>query len=276
MSENTAREIDLLREAFDRFHAAGSKLEERYNALLVETESLRTALARKEEEVKRAERLAMLGTTAAAVAHEVRNPLGAIRLFTSMLRRSIESDPQKVKLIDAIERGVTSIDSVVSNILVFSKSRPILKGPVNLHALLQERVHHFQSIEAETVNIKLSMSGFPWILGDEESLRRCFANLLMNASQAINHKGTIEITAESIPDLEVVRVTVADSGPGFPEELLGNIFEPFVTSKPSGTGLGLAIVHQTISQHGGSVSASNGKVGALVVCELPQTRKEEK
>lgn len=275
MSENTAREIDLLREAFDRFHEAGSKLEERYNALLVETEALRSELAKKEEEVKRAERLAMLGTTAAAVAHEVRNPLGAIRLFTSMLKRSVESDPQKVKLIDAIERGITSIDSVVSNILVFSKNRAVLKGPVNMHVLIQERIHHFQSIEPETVTFNLSMNGNPWILGDEESLRRAFGNLLINAAQAVNHQGNISVSVESFSETKQLKITITDDGPGFPEELLSSIFEPFVSSKPSGTGLGLAIVHQTFAQHGGSVKAFNIKSGAQVICVLPQNRKEE-
>lgn len=275
MSENAAREIDLLREAFDRFHEAGSKLEERYNALLVETEALRSELAKKEEEVKRAERLAMLGTTAAAVAHEVRNPLGAIRLFTSMLKRSIESDPQKVKLIDAIERGITSIDSVVSNILVFSKNRAVLKGPVNMHVLIQERIHHFQSIEPETVTFKLTMQGNPWILGDEESLRRAFGNLLINAAQAVNHQGKISVSVESFSEAQQLKIIITDNGPGFPEELLCSIFEPFVSSKPSGTGLGLAIVHQTFAQHGGSVKAFNIESGAQIECVLPQNRKEE-
>lgn len=252
-----AEEVTLLKDAFERFHEVGERLEIRYEQLKLEAEQLRETIARKEEEIKKSERMAMLGETATAVAHEVRNPLGAMKIFVSMLKRQVGESSKK--LIEAIEASIESIDSVVTNILVFSKDRPVVKGPVDLSLLIKERASYFKSVNDLTINIETPDS--LRIIGNEEALRRAFSNLIINSIQAGAKEISIRLT-------ELGMLTIRDSGSGFLVEDLEMLLEPFVTTKPSGTGLGLAIVNKTIQEHEGTIKLRNNN-GAEVVIQFP-------
>ena len=255
----------LLKDAFDKFHDAGVRLEKRYDELLKETEDLRATIKEKEEQIKKQERLALLGSMAAALAHEVRNPLGAMRLFVSLLRKKL-ADVGILSVLDKLDGSITSLESVVSNILVFAKDRNPPKAPVHFNNLLQERVSHFSSAYPK-VKFSLSLQPSPWVYGCEESLRRALSNLMLNATEASSAEGCIEIETTLSSNNEMI-VTIKDSGPGINEKILDSVFEPFVSSKPSGTGLGLAIVKQTILQHGGNISAKNNAKGAEITFTL--------
>lgn len=252
-----AEEVSLLKDAFERFHEVGERLEVRYEELKVEAEQLRETIARKEEEIAKSAKLAMLGQTAAAVAHEVRNPLGAMKIFVSMLKRQVTSESKK--LVEAIEASIESIDSVVTNILVFSKDRPVVRGPVDLVVLCKERAGYFRS--AHNVLINLATPEAVRIVGNEEALRRAISNLIINAIQAGATRIDINLTKTGT-------LTIKDSGPGFDGEKLETLLEPFVTTKPSGTGLGLAIVNKTIQEHEGTIELRNNN-GAEVVIQFP-------
>ncbi|NDC37026.1 MAG: sensor histidine kinase [Proteobacteria bacterium] len=254
----------FLADAFARFNEASSRLEEHHAELQGEIDSLKEQLREKQREIERAARLATLGETAAAIAHEVRNPLGAIKLFASLLRQDVAHNPGSLKLVDQIDSGIMSIEHVVSNILHFTKDKPELFTPVNLHALLKEQLALLEPLHKDRATITISTSGTPYISGDEHSLRRAVYNLLLNALQATKYTGAIEVMCEQLSDVEILLV-VRDNGPGIPPSVMPKLFEPFVTSRNEGTGLGLAIVKRIIEQHGGTIEAHNDNGAVFMI-----------
>ena len=261
--------LELLTGAFRKFTETSAKLEEKHGVLLAEIESLKAELRAKDQEIKRTERLALLGETAGALAHEVRNPLGAVKLFISLLRRDLSDRPQSLEAIDQIDKSITSLDHVVSNILYFSKERRIAMAPVNIHSLIREQALPAQLGISTEAPITISVEGSPFIQGNEHGLRQVFRNLFLNALQATKFKGKIEVSATSSDG--ATRIVVRDDGPGIPEGVIGKIFDPFVTTKNEGTGLGLAIVRQIVTGHGGTITARNNG-GAEFTITLPQHR----
>ena len=259
-------EGQFLADAFARFSEASARLEEHHSELRDEINSLKEQLQEKEREIERAARLATLGETAAAIAHEVRNPLGAIKLFVSLLREDVENNPASIKLVDQIDAGIVSIEHVVSNILHFTKEQPKLLTPVNIHALLHEQVALLEPLHKGRATIHLDLRGTPFMPGDEHSLRRMLHNLLLNALQATKFNGSITVCCDGTRNEEFI-LEIRDTGPGIPSEILPRLFEPFVTSRNEGTGLGLAIVKRIVQQHGGAIEARNDN-GAIFTIQF--------
>jgi len=244
-------------QALEKFTVSSSMLEARHEALHQEIEELRHQLRLKDEEVKRSERLAMLGETAAGLAHEIRNPLGAITLFVSMLRADLANQPAPLELVEQIERSIKSLDGVVSNVLHFAKNNRLHCAPMNLHSLVQELHHHFASLYSPQSCFEVSLSGNPFIVGDEQGIRQCLYNVINNSLQAISFAGTIRIAVSDRSSDDRVQIVISDDGPGIPEEILGRLFQPFASGRREGTGLGLSIVRRIAEGHGGSVVARN-------------------
>lgn len=249
--------LSELSHVLQRFTESSGKLEIRYAALMEEVEQLRKQLDAKEEEIKRAERLSMLGETAAALAHEVRNPLGAITLFISMLKSDLGDRPQSLTLVEEIEKSITSLDGVVSNVLHFAKNNSVQRSPMNVHALLNEVTNHFQSVHGTSATFSLSVSGNPLILGDSQALRQVIYNLVMNSLQATQYQGAIALSVSDAGEDEDVTVRISDNGPGIPAEIAPRLFEPFASGRREGTGLGLSIVKRIVEAHGGTISVRN-------------------
>jgi two-component system sensor histidine kinase HydH len=256
-------------EMIERFNQSSSRLEEQHAAVMQEVEDLKAKLQRKEEEVKRAERLSMLGETAAALAHEVRNPLGAITLFLSMLKRDVSDRPTALNLAEEIEKSVSSLNHVVSNVLHFAKNNRLHAVPINLHSVIQEVHHHFLSLYGSKATIGIELAGVPFIIGDDNALRQCFYNLIMNSLQITSFAGKISISVRDDAHKDAVRITVCDNGPGIAEDVLPRIFEPFASGRREGTGLGLSIVKRIIEGHGGEIAARNN-AGAQFEIILPR------
>jgi len=249
-----------LMRAFENFKEASSRLEERYESLRIEAEFLKKELQKKELEVRRAERMAVLGQTAAALAHEVRNPLGAIRLFSSLLREDIQSMPKSLELVDEIDRSISSLDGVVSNILQFAKETEIALSPVNLNSLLYDQVSYFKKMDREgKINFTLKLCEHAFVIGNAKLLGQVFYNLFLNSAQAMGFKGEIIIKTNLLSNEKEnsLILLLNDSGPGIPVELLPCLFEPFVTGREEGTGLGLAIVKKILDQHKASICVEN-------------------
>jgi signal transduction histidine kinase len=263
--------VASLAQALERFNESSSKLERQHSALIEEVEELRSQLRRKDEEIKRHERLATLGETAAALAHEVRNPLGAMTLFLSMLRSDIDDRPEAVTLVEEIEKSVASLEHVVSNVLHFAKNNSLRLAPLNVHSVVQEVEHHFSNLYTPAVAITSDVSGNPYIIGDEQALRQCLYNLFTNSLQAMDYKGRITVYVRDHERKDGVTLVVQDSGPGIPQEILPNLFEPFTSGRREGTGLGLSIVKRLIEAHGGTITVSNAP-GAMFVIDLPRRK----
>lgn len=258
-----------LAEVMERFNESSTKLELRHTALMGEVEELREQLRRKDEEMKRSERLAMLGETAAALAHEVRNPLGAIALFVSMLKSELGDRPQSLGLVDEIEKSISSLDQVVSNVLHFAKNNKLHLGPVNLQSLVHEVRQHFAGLYGSNARIFASLNGNPFIVADEQALRQCLYNLMTNALQVTAFAGEIAICVTEDEAGDTVSLVVRDNGPGIPEEIMPRMFEPFASGRREGTGLGLSIVKRIVVAHGGAISARNTP-GAEFTVVLPR------
>ncbi len=246
-----------LMKALEKFNESTSKLESQHAALLQEVEELREQLRQKDEEMKRAERLAMLGETAAGLAHEIRNPLGAISLFVSMLKADLVDRPAAIDLVEQIERGIKSLDGVVSNVLHFAKNNRLQCAPINLHSVVQELQQHFASLYSPQTCFEISMSGNPYVFADDQGVRQSLYNIINNSLQAISFAGTVSVAVADAPNDDGVVITVSDDGPGIPEEILGKLFTPFTSGRREGTGLGLSIVRRIVEGHGGTVSARN-------------------
>lgn len=273
-TEQRDENLKLLEAAFARFNETGERLEAQYQALLQETEDLRLQLREKEKEIQRSEKLATLGETAAAIAHEVRNPLGAIKLFLSLLRRDVESIPSAVSLVDQIDTSVGSIDHVVENILQFSRDKNLSFAPINAHAVILEVIEILRPRGGQSGIIECRLEGNPFLVANEVALRQITHNLVLNGLQATRFNGVVTISFADAEN-DSVSLVVSDNGAGIPEAIRSNIFDPFVTTKNEGTGLGLAIVHQLVTQHGGSVSVRNDN-GACFTVLLPRAAQHEK
>lgn len=226
---------------------------------------LRLALAEREHQAAHAERLKTLGETAAALAHEVKNPLGSLKLFVSLLQDGVQ-EPSHVEIVHHVMKSVDNLTNVVDNILLFAKGRALPLAPVNIHSLLHEQVE-LLGPRLYGPKIEVSFEGNPYIQGNEHSLRRVFQNLLINAAQATSFEGQIWVTCTGSPD--EVEIRIRDAGPGIDLEAMDTIFEPFMTTRVEGTGLGLAIVREIVDRHEGEVYAVN-KGGAEFVVVLPR------
>jgi signal transduction histidine kinase len=264
-----------LMEAFQRFSSASQRLEQKYEVLRRESEELKLRLRQKDEEINRSARLAILGETAAALAHEVRNPIGALRIFLSLLKGDVADRPQAAEMVSHMDRTISSLNHVVENILHFAKDGAETVAPVNLHALLQEQAAVVKADPRGNLAISFILEGDPFILGNEHSLRHVFSNLLLNAAQALKWSGKTEISCRPTTDSSVL-VTIADNGPGVPTALLPRLFEPFVTGKNEGTGLGLSVARKMLLQQGASISIRNREApehGAVVSIHFERSGK---
>jgi signal transduction histidine kinase len=243
--------------AIDKFNESSAKLEAHHAELIAEVERLQEQLRKKDEEIKKSERLAMLGETAAGLAHEIRNPLGAITLFVSMLRRDVEDRPAALELLDQVERSIRSLDGVVSNVLHFAQNKRPALAPINVHSVCQELYQHFSGLYSPQSNFELSLSGAPFVKADEQGIRQCLYNVILNALQAVSFAGKITIDVSDSQKEDGVIIAVSDDGPGVPDHIMSNIFEPFTSGRREGTGLGLSIVRRIVEAHGGEVSVVN-------------------
>lgn len=232
------------------------RLQETQQRLQAEVERLRTELASKDEELQRRRRLAALGELAAGVAHEVRNPLGAIQLFSGLLKQECRSLGRALDLISKIEAGIQVIDGVVQDTLALAPRTCQLRE-CSLNSLVQAALDLAAGhLSQRGVSVERRLPDRDArVLADAESFQRVLVNLLMNASDAA--PGHPVVVGARLDPGGWVGVTVSDAGPGIAPELLEKIFDPFFTTKPTGTGLGLSIAARVMDAHGGTLTARN-------------------
>lgn len=216
-----------------------------------------TDVSKMEEELRQKERLASLGTLAAGIAHEVRNPLTAIKGFAQMIAKRPTAEKNK-KYIDFIIREVSKLEKLIKEILDFAKEKKPEKETVHLSDIINNLKDIIQNID-----IKLDTNAT--ICGDPNLLSSVFLNIIQNAKDA----GATEVTITAKRYEDKLEVRIKNNGPPIPEDILPHIFEPFSTRKSKGTGLGLAIVHNIITSHGGHIAAYNDLDGVVFVITLP-------
>jgi signal transduction histidine kinase len=240
-----------------------------------------TEAAASERTLRRSESLAAVGQATTQVAHEIRNPLGSIRLGVSMLRDSVTDDPDALNTIELVERGISHLNKLVVDVTQFSRQKELERSTVDLHEslersidLVSERIRE-KNATVERLFARRSIVG-QW---DPYQLRQVFVNVIANAVDASQENSAVLISTELLPTESngdgqppktYARITIADQGKGMDKATRDRIFEPFFSTKKRGTGLGLAIVKQIVELHGGRISvASEPGEGSKFKIDLP-------
>lgn len=234
---------------------------------------------RKEEiKTRRLESLASLTNVAAAVAHEIKNPLAAISIHLQLLKKiTVNNAPAEEKTkkhIFVIEEEIERLNKIVVDFLFAVRPLKFEFAPVDVNSVLKNLCDTFcDEFTGKGITMSLNLAeNLPKIQGDERFLRQVFMNILTNAGAAMPSGGFLDITTNAKTDF--ITVTVSDSGQGILPENLNKIFEPYFTTKHDGTGLGLTIAYKIIKEHGGDISVySDFGMGTSFRFMLPIVRR---
>lgn len=229
-----------------------------------------------ERQLVQADKMASLGTLAAGIAHEIRNPMATINLNTQILLRDLDLDEEhQVYMLD-IQKEVKKIERIISEILEFSKPRPAHLVESNINEVVLS-VHELTRVQLRkddlTVHFNLDES-LPSVLIDPAQVSQVVINLVINAMQAMPGGGELTITTQMDPTTRRVELLVSDTGVGIPSDNLSKIFDPFFTNKPEGTGLGLAIARQILEKNQAAIHVSSKKDKGTVFRLLFKTVEE--
>ncbi len=225
----------------------------------------------------RAERLAVAGQLAAGVAHDIRNPLTAIRSTIQYLRHDFQDGGPKRELVDEVLTEVDRIDRTVDGLLSLTRTRSFEPEIVDLAEIVRQSVSLVRA-QARRQNVRLEEApSLPEarVLGDSGELRQLCMNLLMNALQAMPDGGGLRVglsvaASEGPAASRAVDIAIADTGAGIPPDHLERVFDPFFTTKRDGTGLGLSICHGIVERHGGEIDiASEPGRGTTATVRIP-------
>ena len=248
-----------LEDLVTRFQSASDSLERSYRELQGRVQSLTAELEREREERIRLERLAAMGEMAMELAHEIRNPLGSIELYASMLEG---------EYAEQIVRSVRLLNHSVTNVLQFGK--PIVPVPkmMSVYRLL-EGIRVFLQPLAQQKNIRIVTDCEPDCLAvaDHELLHRMLLNLVLNALREIPTDGTVSLKGQ-VAGSDVL-IEVEDSGPGIQEERMARIFDPMFSTSRNGCGLGLPIVKRIVESHNGMITVGSSHNGTRFLIALP-------
>ena len=218
---------------------------------------------RSEAQLREQAALARLGEMAAVVAHEVKNPLAAIKGALQVIGGRIPATTRDRAIIGDIVTRVDSLNDIVQDLLVFARPRDPQLGPVALADLLESTAALLRKDPTHS-SLQIEISGSnPIVQADVEQLQTVFLNLLLNAAQASGASGRLAVSIAA--DDLAATVSIADNGPGIPEELREKIFEPFFTTKHRGTGLGLPTARRVVERHRGLVEIDCPAGGGTVV-----------
>lgn len=227
-------------------------------------------LEQAQAEARRSERLAALGQLSAGLAHEIRNPLGVIKGSAEMLTQKLQaSDELARELAGYISTEVNRLSALVTEFLDFARPLHAQPQPADLTALLDRVLQvvagRFAGKLGQVVRVERHYaSGLPLVPLDESLCEQAFLNLVQNAYEAMEERGgtlRVDVQFAAKDGRDGVELRLADTGPGVPEELREEIFNPFVTTKKTGVGLGLSIVSKIVDGHGGLIRVENAAEG---------------
>lgn len=237
------------------------KLQQSHSQLTQTVRALQQELGEKNRMLERKNRLAALGEMAAGLAHEIRNPLGGIQLYASLLAGDMKDRPDSLAIVGKISAGVKRLESLVGQVLQFSREIRISPAPCDLAELVAQAVEYASpALQKRDVRCITDGTTTLGVTVDPLLLEQSILNLLLNAAEAMEGGGAVTISYRPPAGAEQARqfvLRVQDSGAGIPADLLDKIFNPFFTTKDEGTGLGLAIVHRIVEAHEGTITASN-------------------
>ncbi len=221
-------------------------------------------------------RLAAMGELVAKIAHEIRNPLGSIELFASMLSEDLGDSPLR-EVADGISTGVKTLVNTLNNMLMYTRTRKITRVPLDLKSVVDEFISGIVPLaERNRIKVVLESGDGPASMdGDAELIKQVLYNLSINAVHAMPDGGAISFILDTSSD-GYMRLLVRDTGSGISSESLGSVFDPFFSTKDRGNGLGLSIVRMVMKEHDGSVDVSSSTgAGTEFTLIFPRKRSQE-
>lgn len=224
-------------------------------------------------QMERAQQLASLGTLAAGLSHEIKNPLAGIHVALEVLAREEKAtSPERSELFTQMLSELARVNGILEDLLRLSRPRPPARVPTDLAKLARSAAALLETkVKERPGTLVVDVRGeIPLLDLDSAQMTQVLVNLVANAAQAIRAGGTVRVVLTPFPHADGVILAVEDDGEGIPAERLPQLFEPFFTTKPDGTGLGLPICRQVVEAHGGTISVESepGK-GTRVVALLP-------
>ncbi len=289
---NSPVEPGEVAELLQIFGSVTERLQSTQTILQAEVRRLKIELRETNEQLRRSRELAALGQMAAGIAHEIRNPLGSIRLYASMLVEDLVALPESQQIATRIEQAVRDLDSVVGDVLLFSREIRASLVPCSPYGLIDQAVaschalFHNTQIEVHTPTRTHDCSCTPWpdsplVFADASLINLALCNIIRNAIEAMGDSGILTIhvidggqklsrTDPYDPDDEDncgrLAFILTDTGPGLDSATIAKVFTPFFTTKNTGTGLGLAIAHRIVDAHGGMMHIWSDDACGLNVC----------
>lgn len=263
-----ARRVDELGRIIEAYSDITERLQKSHEQLNATVHRLRAELSEKNRLLERKNRLAALGEMAAGMAHEIRNPLGGIQLYASLLGKDVAGRPPSLELVKKISGGVRRIEGIVGQMLQFTRELRVQPTEIDLAEVVAQAVDYAAPTLADrAVRCEVAGGAMAYVKVDPLLLGQAILNLLLNAAEAIGRDGRIDVTFGPPPagsEAAQFHLSVRDSGPGIAPDALDRIFNPFFTTKETGTGLGLAIVHRIIEAHDGAITAHNAPDGGAL------------
>ncbi len=223
-------------------------------------------------EIERSERLASIGSLAAGIAHEIRNPLSSIKGFATYFKERYSDVPEDRETAQVMVQEVERLNRVIGQLLEFARPLSLRKRATSLPALVQHSLKMIEGdVHRKNINIETKITpNIKDILVDPDKITQVLLNIYLNALEAMEDGGTLSVDVGMDYNTENTRITISDTGPGINEEDLARIFDPYFTTKSSGTGLGLAIVHNIVDAHKGDIRVqSRLGIGTSVTITLP-------
>jgi signal transduction histidine kinase len=222
--------------------------------------------ARVGELLARAERLAVLGTLAAGIAHEIRNPLVSVRTFIELLPERLHDEEFRTEFRRLTLAEIERICDLLNDLLAFTRPAPAELEACDLNALAMQTVRLLEpEARKRRVTLRLALAHHPpSVLVDEGRMKQVLINLVLNGIEACDACGAVDVVTSSPTGDAWTVLDVADDGAGIPPDLANHVFDPFVTTKDGGSGLGLYVAHRIIGEHGGAIRVQPRPEGGTV------------
>ncbi len=259
--EDYRRRVDEMGRIILAYSDAADRMQQAQDELTRKVEQLQLELSEKNKQLERRNRLAALGEMAAGIAHEIRNPLGGIKLYTSLLKTDVADRPDAFRTVGKISNAVGRMESIVSQVLYFAREIRAMPVECDLTELVRESIELAKSRKIDAaIEITCSSPKSLRTKVDPNLMTQALLNLLINSMDACGERGNIDVTI-SKDKKGKTKLRIDDSGPGLPADVIDKVFHPFFTTKADGTGLGLAIVHRIVEAHEGTIEARNREEG---------------
>jgi len=216
-----------------------------------------TLLKKMEEQIRRADRLASIGTLSAGMAHEIKNPLVTIKTFTQLFPHQHNNEDFQNTFFDLVGQEVERIDVIVNRLLNFARPAKAALKPISLHEVVENSLNLIgQQLAQKDISLEVDLSAKQHVIqADAEQLNQTFINFFLNAVQAMEKGGMLSVKTSRVKSS--LQLDIRDTGCGIPADQVDHVFDPFFTTKEEGVGLGLSVSHGIIQEHNGTIDVES-------------------